>query len=297
MSKGTIILTALLVSALAASIASAAPKKKKKPKVHAPAAAATVAPPAESTSPPDMPPPATSALDRVEKSIAAYSPKEAPPPVITARKDEPIATTTLTSAQAPSAEAPAPRPASRGALGEGFSLAPVADYGTSKVYGVGVGLRFGYTHSSRVYLGATFLNHFGGSNGLLSYNLYYYGPEVGYDLPFGPVVVRPYVGGGVGSLKTTYRGTGVIPGSGGVAVPGDFYGRSQTPFFWPGATIFVPLGNALALGADVRVLLAPGQDASTSTLSNNGSLAFPNSGGSSSSSTALAAGLVASYRF
>jgi hypothetical protein len=241
------------------------------------------------------------------------------------RAAEPTGKTTLTSAQlsadgaappaaapeaAPAPAAPAPAAASvavdapataspsakHDALGEGVTIAPLADFGTSKAYGFGVGARAGYLHSSRVYLGGTFVYNFGGTEGALSYTSYYLGPEVGYQVAAGPIAVRPYVGGGFGAIQTTYRGLGLIPGGGGAGVSSDYKGRSQSAYLWPGVTILVPVVKELALGADVRVLFAPGQDASTATLANNGVLHFTNAQ-SAPSSTALVAGLTASYRF
>jgi hypothetical protein len=314
MFKCTPVVAALLVPVLAISVASAAaPKKKKKPKT-APTTSATVTAPAPPPAPVFETKPDTSALNRVEASINSYSPKDAPPPTITRYgKDAPapapaVGTTTLTSAQVPASTprttaavavsepdaTPAPR---RDPLGPGFTVAPVADFGTSKIYGLGVGARVGYTLSSRIYLGGTFVYHVGESNGPLTYGLYYFGPEVGYNVPLGPLVVRPYVGGGYGSLHTTYHGLAMIPGGGSAGTNGDFNGRSATPYLWPGVTILVPLGNAFAVGADARLVLAPGQDASYGALSNSGSLRFATASPSTPSSTALAAGLTASYRF
>jgi hypothetical protein len=315
MAKLSLIVAALLVPALSVSVATAAPKKKKPKKK--PAKTEQVAPAPEAPAPIFDTKPDTSALQRVENGVSNYAPPDAPTPVITKQPDEPASKTTLTSADAPApapAADPAPAPITtkpadadvapaapkkRDALGEGVSVAPLADYGTSKVYGFGIGGRVGYTHSSHLYFGGAFNYHFGGSNGPYSYKLFYLGPEVGYNVAAGPVTVRPYLGGGVGSLRTTYHGTGYVSAAGGGAgVTQDYNGQSQTAFFWPGVTIFVPVTNEIALGADVRLFLAPGQDASAKTLANNGVLKFNDTSNTSTpTSTALAAGLTASYRF
>jgi len=318
MSKRIPVVAALLVPVLAMSIASAAPPKKKKPKAKPVETAAPAAPtPAPAPTPVFDTKPSTSALNRVEASINNYAPKEAAPPTITKYGKDPASpsastpsTTTLTSADASGA---APRttaavavadsdvanakPAPRDPLGQGVTVAPVANFGTSKVYGFGFGARLGYTTSSRIYLGGTFVYHLGETNGPLTYGLYYFGPEVGYNVPVGPVVVRPYVGGGYGSLETTYHGLAQIPGGGSVGTNGDFHGRSATPFVWPGLTILIPVGNAFAVGADARVVFAPGQESGFGTLLNGGSLRFASASPASPPSTALAAGLTASYRF
>jgi hypothetical protein len=314
MFKCSPVVAALLVPLLAVSIASAAPPKKKKPK---PKPADTTAAPAPTPPPPPVfdTKPSTSALNRVEASINSYSPKEAPPPTISryGKDAVPTSTTTLTSADASSATPSAPRttaavavadsdvasarPARRDPLGQGFTVAPLADFGTSKVYGFGVGARVGYTTASRIYLGGTFVYHLGESNGPLTYGLYYFGPEAGYNVPVGPIVVRPYVGGGYGALQTTYHGLAMIPGGGNAGTNGDFRGRSATPFVWPGLTIMVPVAGDFAVGADARVVFAPGQDAGYGSLLNSGTLRFATASPSSPPSTALAAGLTASYRF
>jgi hypothetical protein len=308
MQKVSVIVAALLVPAFVASLANAAPPKKKQPKATAPV---TTAP----TPTPPPPPvfdtkPKTSALSRVENSVLGYERKGPATPTITPWKPdgtasgEPVSTTSLSSAEVSTAPAPAPAPreadgvprrAGKDALGQGFSVAPVADFGTSKAYGFGAGARVGYTLASRVYVGGTFVYRVGESNGPLTYAMYYFGPEVGYDVPAGPLVVRPYVGGGYGALRTTYHGAAQLPGGGGMGVGDAFTGASQTPFFWPGVTAFLPLGDALALGADARVVFAPGQDSSTGSLANNGSLRFTST--PAVASTALVAGLTASYRF
>jgi hypothetical protein len=188
-------------------------------------------------------------------------------------------------------------PSRRDPLGEGVSVAPLADFGSSKAYGLGVGARVGYTHASHIYFGGTFQYHFGGSSGPFRYAAFYLGPEIGYNVAAGPVVVRPYVGGGFGSLQTTYHGTGFMSAGGGQGVTDDFHGRSQSAFFWPGVTVLVPAGDDFALGADLRALFAPGQTAGVGALANNGTLTFPNAASSTPSSTAIVAGFTASYRF
>lgn len=301
----------LLVPALVVSVAAAAPPAKKK--TTKPAAAATAA-----TAPAAPPPvlfetkPKNSALSRVEDSVAGWAPRGPATPTITpwrgdgaaaAPTNEIAGATTLSSAEMgapprdrePDASLSSIARARKDPLGAGLSAAPVADVATSKAYGFGVGARLGYTFGSRIYFGGTFVYRAGESNGPLTYAMIYYGPELGYSIPAGPLVVRPYVGGGYGALRTTYHGAGLLPGGGGAGVGDEFTGKSQTPFFWPGVTAFLPMTDALAVGADARVVLAPGQDSSSGVLSNNGSLKFPSTGGASS--TALVAGLTGSYRF
>ncbi|HEY3256822.1 MAG TPA: hypothetical protein VGJ91_22860 [Polyangiaceae bacterium] len=130
------------------------------------------------------------------------------------------------------------------------SVAGLVGYGFKDGVNFGLGLRGGYTLPMNVYLGGTFVYHFGKSEstpvGDISTKLFYYGVEGGYDIAAGPVVVRPYVGLGAATAK------GTIP-----AIPG-FSAEtsvSDTKFgFWPGATVLYPLGPAF-IGGDARFLI------------------------------------------
>lgn len=119
--------------------------------------------------------------------------------------------------------------------------------------GVGIGLRGGYTLPMKVYIGAAFVYHLGGSNDAnqVKYtgSTLYLGPEAGYDLELGPVIIRPYVGLGYGSVKAKAEagGTTLIEKSeGGFAV-------------WPGVMARYPI-DAFFVGADARYALVTGTD-------------------------------------
>jgi hypothetical protein len=107
----------------------------------------------------------------------------------------------------------------------------------------GLGLRGGYTLPQNIYIGGTFVYHFGSSESVLgrdyTVNVFYLGPEGGYDIPAGPVVVRPYLGLG--------------PAFAHVSTPGG--SNSDTRFgAWPGVTVMYPIQNFF-IGADARVLI------------------------------------------
>jgi hypothetical protein len=125
--------------------------------------------------------------------------------------------------------------ATAGKIGVGALLG----YGFKDGVDFGLGVRGGYTLPMNVYLGGTFMYHFGKSEGPASVNVYYFGAEGGYDIQAGPVVVRPYLGlgpafahGSVGNLSNTDTKFGV----------------------WPGATVLYPIEN-FYVGGDARVLI------------------------------------------
>ena len=119
--------------------------------------------------------------------------------------------------------------------------------------GVGIGLRGGYTLPMKVYVGAAFVYHLGGTKDAeqvkYSGSTLYLGPEVGYDLELGPLVIRPYVGLGYGTVKAKAEAGGrtlVERSEGGFAL-------------WPGLMARYPV-DAFFVGADARYALVTGTD-------------------------------------
>ena len=105
----------------------------------------------------------------------------------------------------------------------------------------GLGVRGGYTLPQNIYVGGTFVYHFGTSAGDASVNVFYLGPEAGYDIQAGPVVVRPYLGLG--------------PAFAHVSLPAPFPSDTETKFgVWPGVAGLFPIQN-FYVGADMRVLI------------------------------------------
>jgi hypothetical protein len=163
----------------------------------------------------------------------------------------------------PDAVAPADRPERR------ISIAAIAGVGVNETklkddagneskegvgtQGVGIGVRGGYTLPMKVYVGAAFVYHLGASKDAdhVKYtgSTLYLGPEAGYDLELGPLVVRPYVGLGYGTVKAKAEagGTTILDRSeGGFAV-------------WPGIMARYPV-DAFFVGADARYALVTGTD-------------------------------------
>ena len=71
----------------------------------------------------------------------------------------------------------------------GASAAVLVGNGFEDVYKLGVGARGGFTLPMGFYIGGTFVYHFGTTEGGASANLFYFGPEAGYDINAGPVTV------------------------------------------------------------------------------------------------------------
>jgi hypothetical protein len=133
-------------------------------------------------------------------------------------------------------------------LGEGFKDG----------YNFGLGARGGFTLPMSVYVGGTFVYHLGKTepapNGDYKANVFYFGPEGGYELSAGPLTVRPYVGLGYASLMASAPGycTGSVCGPATSKTEG-------VAAIWPGATAIFPLGN-LFIGGDVRYVMLLGAE-------------------------------------
>jgi hypothetical protein len=195
----------------------------KKPAKRAPAPVETPVPQEEDTLPPQAP----------EQRAAPSAPSVTR--VSSAEKDAP--------AEAGD-ETETPKP---------ISVAPVLGYATTNL-NLGVGVRGGYTLSNRVYIGGTFVFHLGSSDesespaGKLesSARFLYTGAEGGYDIPVGPVVIRPY--GGLGMLVALVS----------LSAGGESKSDSSTSFaLWPGCTVTYAIPrSSFYVGGDTKVVIA-----------------------------------------
>lgn len=137
--------------------------------------------------------------------------------------------------------------------GKRWSVAPLIGYGTADLK-FGLGARAGYTFEGPpVYVGGTFLYHFGNStnaaNGLgvrdADRRFYYPAVEAGYDIGIGPLLVRPYGGFGVLFARTTLTSNGISDTS-----------TDKQLMIYPGATAeYIFPRSPLYVGGDMRVLL------------------------------------------
>jgi hypothetical protein len=137
--------------------------------------------------------------------------------------------------------------------GKRWSAAPLLGYGTNDL-GIGLGARAGYTFETPIYVGGTFLYHFGTDNvgnlgavGVTENRTRFYYPaaEVGYDIGVGPVLVRPY--GGVGLLfgRSSVTTNGI-----------NATGTDNTLMVYPGVTAqYLFPRSPIFVGGDARVLL------------------------------------------
>lgn len=136
---------------------------------------------------------------------------------------------------------------------EGVSAGVLLGYGFDSAYKFGLGVRGGYTlPSPKVYIGGTFVYHFGESQSIgdvtVSEHLLYLGPEGGYDFAISSVpqlLIRPYLGLGFESVSfsgTTSQINGQAVGGSGFAV-------------WPGVTGLYSFTPNISAGLDARVVV------------------------------------------
>lgn len=130
---------------------------------------------------------------------------------------------------------------------EGYSWAKSDESFATNTQAFGLALRGGYTFKLPIYVGLTYVRHYGMPGYNEPYvrgNVFYYGAEVGYELQIRRLIFRPYLG--VGSqyhYETYYR-----PPTYDVTVH-DTIGGYLTS--WPGVAAVVAMGP-LRLGVDVR---------------------------------------------
>lgn len=132
-------------------------------------------------------------------------------------------------------------------------------YGTANADGLGVGARGGYLMRNRVWIGGVTEYNFGRSNTLADFRTstsrFLIGPEIGYALNAGPVVIRPYVSAGLAVLGNSVKSIG------GTATPIDESENTAKFYVMPGAAVQVPIQNFF-VGGDARVLVMRNQDTS-----------------------------------
>jgi hypothetical protein len=151
------------------------------------------------------------------------------------------------------------------------SVGALFGYGFKDGANLGFGVRGGYTLPANVYLGGTFVYHLGKSTdtpyGSSSVNLFYLGAEGGYDFAAGPVVIRPYLGLGMASVrvKTPEIDMGPL-----LTMPATSASESRFAA-WPGATLLYPIDNFF-VGADARFLIV--SDVNAFSLFATGGLQF-----------------------
>jgi hypothetical protein len=144
---------------------------------------------------------------------------------------------------------------------EGVSVGVQLGYGFDDAYKFGLGARGGYTLPQKIYIGGTFVYHFGESESAggftSSEHLLYVGPEGGYDfvIPSVPqLLIRPYLGLGFESVSVSSSGSENING---VSINAASASESASGFsFWPGVTGLYSFTPNWSAGLDARVVVA-----------------------------------------
>jgi hypothetical protein len=185
--------------------------------------------------------------------------------------------------EAPPEAAPAPPKEEPHGDGRHLSLGLLIGYGFehdgtfgSNPYGLGFGLRGGYTLDFGLYVGGTFSyflgtsdeGNSGGGSGTTggaieqSSNYMQILAEVGYDIWISKLVIRPYMGMGVGMAFLDSTGTAAL------------YASPVSSFsFAPGASIFYNI-DSVFIGGDVRFNIMGGNGVTGTVLSAFGGMRF-----------------------
>jgi len=138
-----------------------------------------------------------------------------------------------------------------------LSIAFLFGHGQKEAFKSGIGGRIGYTLRSGLYLGGTFVSHFGTQDGPVQANVWYGGGEVGYQIEAGPLVVRPYAGAGIASVHASIY----IPQVGAYE-GGRIQATESRVVFWPGASVLLPVdGGRAFLGIDAKYLVVESSSA------------------------------------
>lgn len=176
------------------------------------------------------------------------------------------------------AQEPAPAAATTASSGSssevksGVSVAALVGDVFSDWWNIGFGARVGY-NISNIYIGGTFVYHLGKSiepaPGYKSdLKTMLYGVEGGYELAAGPMMIRPYAGIGMASVKNTFTTPDINLGI--VNIPGTSTETSDSKLtIWPGVTAMYPMGSAF-VGADVRYIAVTGVDVPSGVASPSG---------------------------
>jgi hypothetical protein len=139
---------------------------------------------------------------------------------------------------------------------QGASLGILIGYGSNSLFKFGLGVRGGYTLAQKIYIGGSFVYHFGETQTdvdvTASEHMFYFGPEGGYDfvIPGVPqILIRPYLGLGYASFHVSESGN--VIGNGPVGVSGSSSGFA----LWPSVTGLYSFTPNFSGGLDVRVVV------------------------------------------
>ncbi|MGZ3418525.1 MAG: hypothetical protein ACXWUG_21695 [Polyangiales bacterium] len=134
----------------------------------------------------------------------------------------------------------------------GFSVGGNIGGGTGAGYGLDIGGRGGYTFPGRIYVGGLGGYAFGTTSGsdiaTVRKSSWYLGPEFGYDVGAGALILRPVVGLGLGFSTVDTK-----------SIVGNTNSTTAKMFVSPGAEIMYPIGNVF-VGADARYMYMRGNE-------------------------------------
>lgn len=128
---------------------------------------------------------------------------------------------------------------------------------SANAYGLGFGIRGGYTFPFKLYLGGTFIYHLGYSKdangGSTTFRVNPIGVEAGYDFDFGQFQVRPFLGLGLGLCSATISSGPFSADAGGSKFA-----------LWPGVLANYNVNENIFVGLDVRYTILTGADSAGS---------------------------------
>lgn len=143
-----------------------------------------------------------------------------------------------------------------------ISVGLLLGYGISfedgpNIWGLGFGLRGGYNIDA-IFLGARFVYYVGESEEIAgaewSANLWEIGIEGGYDIPVGPVIIRPGIGLGIANVSIDIEASPFLAGS----VAGS---ASETnPYLALGGSVLYDINEQFFIGGDMRLQFVIGDN-------------------------------------
>jgi len=136
--------------------------------------------------------------------------------------------------------------------GKPISVGLLLGYGISfeegNPWGLGFGLRGGYNLDA-IFLGGRFVYYLGEDN----FNLWELGIEGGYDIPAGPVIIRPGIGLGIAHISID------IPDSvASVLMEEDI--SETNPYLAFGASVLYDIDEQFFIGGDGRIQIVIGDN-------------------------------------
>ena len=165
-----------------------------------------------------------------------------------------------------------------GGGGKPISVGLLLGYGISfedgpNAWGLGFGLRGGYNIDA-IFLGARFVYYLGASEDIAgaewSLNLWELGIEGGYDIPVGPVIIRPGIGLGIANASIDVEASPLVAAAGGGST------SETNPYFALGGSVLYDIDDTFFVGGDMRLQFVIGDngDGTALIILGNGGMRF-----------------------